>query len=434
MKILILTASNPYIAAGIVALDLYTGLSAFNGNEVRMIVKAHGKYQDKNIIPFEGRVIHHKNRFFRMFKRIFIKLKIYRPAISKADIDYSIQDYDQTITYYSTKKILQKADIKPDVIIVLFMQNFLSYKNLFELNKMANAPVYLYMMDMASMTGGCHYAWNCKEYHNKCGCCPAFNSNEENDQSRENWLFKKEYIDKTNITLIAGTEYQFRQLTLSSLFKDKPCYKALISVNENVFKPQNKIGARNHFSLPANKKIIFFGAVNVTSRRKGFNELIESLKILKLVMTEPNDTHLVIAGHCNTYLEQNLPFDYSILGNLNHAQLALAFQAADVFICTSIEDSGPTMINQAIMSGIPVVSFEMGVAFDLVKTGATGYRAKLKDSHDLAHGIKYVLELKEQEYIKMSENCRRLGLELCHLQTQVENFINIFKVNNINEN
>ena len=116
MKILILTASNPYIAAGIVALDLYNGLT-FNGNEVRIVVKAHGKYPDKNIIPFEGSVSHYKNWVFTMFERLLIKLKICRPAITTTNPDYSVLNYDQTITHYSTKKILRKADIKPDVII-----------------------------------------------------------------------------------------------------------------------------------------------------------------------------------------------------------------------------------------------------------------------------------------------------------------------------
>ncbi len=32
----------------------------------------------------------------------------------------------------------------------------------------------LYMMDMAPMTGGCHYAWDCEKYKMKCGGCPAY--------------------------------------------------------------------------------------------------------------------------------------------------------------------------------------------------------------------------------------------------------------------
>ena len=56
----------------------------------------------------------------------------------------------------------------------------------------------------------------------------------------------------------------------------------------------------------------------------------------------------------------------------------------------SIEDSGPMMINESIMCGTPVVCFDMGVARDLVHTGRTGYRAALRDSSDLAFGIREV--------------------------------------------
>jgi glycosyltransferase involved in cell wall biosynthesis len=80
------------------------------------------------------------------------------------------------------------------------------------------------------------------------------------------------------------------------------------------------------------------------------------------------------------------------------------------------------MINEAIMCGTPVVSFDMGVAPDLVHTGKTGYRAKLRDSQDLATGITEILTLSEDAYNRMSYNCRELGLKLCHPKVQVESF------------
>ncbi|MFC1760092.1 glycosyltransferase, partial [Candidatus Neomarinimicrobiota bacterium] len=110
----------------------------------------------------------------------------------------------------------------------------------------------------------------------------------------------------------------------------------------------------------------------------------------------------------------------------NNERLASAFQAADLFVCPSIEDAGPMMINQSIMCGTPVVSFKMGVALDLIHTGITGYRATLRDINDMATGIKYILELDEKSYCKISQNCRELGLKLCHPKVRIESLMNIF--------
>jgi len=108
-------------------------------------------------------------------------------------------------------------------------------------------------------------------------------------------------------------------------------------------------------------------------------------------------------------------------------ELALAYQAADVFVCSSVEDSGPMMVNESIMCGTPVVSFDIGVALDLVFTGKTGYRAKLKDSLDLSLGIKFILELTEKKAQEIRNNCRNLALRKYSTKIQRDEFIELFR-------
>lgn len=151
--------------------------------------------------------------------------------------------------------------------------------------------------------------------------------------------------------------------------------------------------------------------MSVASKRKGLKELIESLKILKEKIDDPSQIHLAIAGNNLTGFEALLPFSYTKLGYLDHNNLPKAFQAADVFVSPSIEDSGPMMVNQSIMCGTPVVSFEIGVALDLVHNNETGYKAKLKNTEDFAAGIESILRLSPSDYNKMSNNCRKIGLE-----------------------
>lgn len=436
MKILILTTSHPKKNAGIVASDLFKGLNEIKGNDVRLVTKDWDKYKNKNINSIDTNFTEYKRRVFNFLRRIVNKLskilignnKIIDSEI-KSDPDYAMLVNDQTVLFYNTERILNRAGFTPDIIIVLFMPHFLSFQNLHELNRLTNAPIYLYLMDMAPLTGGCHYAWDCKGYLGKCGNCPALFSKTEHDQSRINWDFKNKYLEKTNITAIAGTEWQYRQLQNSSLFSNKSKFKILLGIDDCMFKPGNKDEARDIFKLPQNKKIIFFGAAYFDrNRNKGFKELINALEILKTNTIDLTNIHIAIAGNRKEELDSLFPFDFTYLGYLNHNQLATAFQAADLFVSPSIEDSGPMMVNQSIMCGTPVVAFEMGVALDLVITGRTGYLAKLKNCDDLANGINYVIKLSDNEYRTMSENCRQLALSTYTYQIQIQKFIDIFNI------
>ena len=70
---------------------------------------------------------------------------------------------------------------------------------------------------------------------------------------------------------------------------------------------------------------------------------------------------------------------------------------------------------------------EMGVALDLVITGKTGYRAKLKDSKDLAHGIYTLINIPDAEYELMTKKCRDLSLELFQTSVNLTNWLQILR-------
>lgn len=441
MKILIITSTHPYKASGVVALDLYNSLKKVNGYDVKIITKSYAKFSNQDFLSYHSKIDYFISTIFRKFKTLLKELQMYKPRLSKTNLDYTILDYNQTKTPLSSKKFLRKVGFTPDAVIVLFNVRFLSYKNLYEINKATKASILLYMMDMAPMTGGCHYAWDCKGYMNKCGYCPALYSNIENDQSRKNWEFKKKYINKTNLSVISGTEHQFKQLQKSSLFQDIDKYKILLSIDPQVFMPGDKNAARKQLKLPLDKKIIFFGASNINSKRKGIKKLIDSLDILYDKTRNSTTIHLAIAGGGTEKITNKLKFTYSLLGRLNHEELAKVFQASDLFLCPSIEDSGPMMINQSIMCGTPVVSFDMGVARDLVITGETGYRAILGDADDLATGIKSIIELNNSNNNEMSENCYQQGINKCHPKVQqlkfekvlIKNFVDTKRILNKND-
>jgi glycosyltransferase involved in cell wall biosynthesis len=332
-------------------------------------------------------------------------------------------------TYIPTRRLRQHVSFEPDVIIANWISTFINARNLYELNKHTGAPIFWYLVDMAPLTGGCHYAWDCDGYRKSCGCCPALHSTNRRDISYHNFRQKLKYIKKTNLTVVPATKWLTGQANNSALFAGKRIVQIMLGIDSDLFRPLDKMTARAALDLPLDSKFLFFATYSVSEERKGGKYLSRTLKILSDIL--PIDlkerVFLITAGQNDSGIIADVPFAHKPLGIINDdALLALAYQAADVFVCPSIEDSGPMMINEAIMCGTPVVSFEMGAALDLVHTGQTGYRAKLKDSDDLARGIAQILGLSKDAYDTMSNNCRELALRSCHPSVQVKGFELLF--------
>jgi len=328
---------------------------------------------------------------------------------------------------YSFSQILQSLPFMPDIIITHWINYFITFEELHKLSIYTRAPIIWYLMDMWPLTGGCHYAFDCRGYENECGRCPALESNKKHDLSYKILKNKYEFAQKTNITLVSPSLYLFQQTKRSKVFSGKEIKQIMLGIDEKIFKPDVRKIARQKLNIPVEKKIILFGAQSIREKRKGYKYFIEALNILKGLLGDKsellNDIVIIIAGAKSL----KLPFPEYYLGILEEDEdLVLAYQAADVYVSSSVEDSGPMMINESIMCGTPVVSFDIGVALDLVYTGKTGYRAKLKNSLDLSQGIKFILDLTERKAQEMRDNCRNLALKKCSTKIQRDEFIELF--------
>lgn len=424
MNILIVSAPNPHRVAGTVALNLMNGLRQ-HGHRVTLIIRDHGDYQDPAIVNLQGKA-------GLLMQKLGVKLQIaldrVAPHRQPRNPDYCVQDADETRQFYGTDFILRKAGFVPDVILYIFPGSLLNARNLYELNQRTKAPVFWYLMDSAALTGGCHYSWDCMGYTTGCGRCPALHSQDPEDQSAINFRFKQKYLAQTDIRIISATEWQHRMAGKSLLFESKPKHKILLPVDPEVFTPGSMHEARAALGIAADRQVIFFGSAQLDERRKGMAHLVAALRRLKDTGHPAADRILLlVAGTRFEAIRDQLPFETRHLGLLsNDRALAQAFQAADFFVCPSIEDSGPMMINQALMCGRPVVAFEMGVALDLVVTGQTGYLARLKDDADLAQGIATMLALEPAARAAQAEHSRRVALQHCSPAVQIERFERLF--------
>ena len=100
---------------------------------------------------------------------------------------------------------------------------------------------------------------------------------------------------------------------------------------------------------------------------------------------------------------------------------------SNVYLSPTVNDAGPSMVNQSLSCGTPVVAFEMGTALDVVKNHGTGYCAELRNVEDFANGIEHIFRMERKDYIEMRDKCRELALSLTSEKAFVEKFINTYK-------
>jgi glycosyltransferase involved in cell wall biosynthesis len=374
--------------------------------------------KQNSLLFYINKIKEKSERIYRRFNPINLETK------------YFFYNLNETKTLFSAKEILKHVPFKPDVILIFWVSGFVNSKIIRELFEKTGAKMFWLMTDNAPITGGCHYPWNCRGFHTDCSECPALIDPSKKHIARKILAFKKKYLPE-NLELIAGSESDYKRARKSSLFTDKKIHKLVAPIDENRFMPGDKIIARKHFGVDSRKRVIFYGSDSLEDPRKGGQYFLKALDIFKEKIIENNlnqdDFLILVASKGDNNYFRNNDISRKHLGYLNEDNLIRAYQAADIFVCPSVEDSGPLMVNQSIICGTPVVSFDTGVSTELVHTGKTGYRANLFDTGDLAAGIYSVLTLSGDEYQKMSSNCRTLALNTFSINAYYEKIMKIFQ-------
>ncbi len=286
----------------------------------------------------------------------------------------------------------EHPQIRDSDVIGLYWVNggFLSVSGIDRLLQLGK-PVVWRLSDLWPFTGGCHHPGSCDRFKEMCGQCPQLGSDSEHDLSARQ-LREKRCWRTDRLTIVAPSRWIADLAAESALFRNAQIRHIATGVDLSIFKPCSKDEARQQLGLPANRRLILFGANNaVGNPRKGFSHLIDALDIL-IERDRVPDVDLVVFGSDSS---SKLPLDLPLhaMGVINEdAKMALLYSAADLFVSPSLEENLPNTIIEAMASGTPAVAFAIGGTGELIEPGATGYLATAGDSEDLAEGLTAVLD------------------------------------------
>ena len=317
-----------------------------------------------------------------------------------------------TSNYYtkSAKQILSHSIVDPDIIVLFWCDFFVSPKTIRELFELTGAMIVVVMVDAHILGGGCHYPCNCRQYITGCGSCPALVFSKS---ARKLFEAKVNCFKGIPLTII-GTACDIKRAKESPFLKDKHMLSS-VGVPKIPF-VKSKSVARNDFKIPEGDFVILCGAASLEDRRKGFSYLIHALESFSQHIGNRKVKLLALGNGIITEALSIPNIDIVTPGFLDMNDLFTAFYASDVFVSSSIDDSGPYMVNYSIACGTPVISFPIGVALDLVKNGETGYLADYLSYYDMAKRLYDIYSLTPEEWDAFSSNC--ISLMRCLEQSQ----------------
>ena len=395
MRVLIVNTSERIGGAAIAAGRLVEALKN-NGIKAKMLVRE--KQTDRLS------VIGLKKNGWRVWQFIWERVLIWKENRFKKHNLFAV-DIANTGTDITAIPEFQAADI---IHLHWINQGMLSLNDIRKILQ-SGKPVVWTMHDMWPCTGICHHARKCDKYHQECHHCPyIYKGGGKKDLSNQVFKKKKEIYQLAPVTFVTCSRWLKDRAFQSALLNGHTIIDIPNPINTGLFKPQDSLTARNRTGLPTDKKLILFGSVKVTDKRKGIDYFVECCKLLVEKYPEmKEELGVVVYGKNSEQLKSLIPFQVYPLNFINtDKDLVNVYNAVDLYVTPSLEENLPTTIMEAMSCGVPCVGFNVGGIPEMIDHLHNGYVAEYKSAEDLANGV--IWTLNESEYRTLSEEaCRK---------------------------
>lgn len=298
-------------------------------------------------------------------------------------------------------------------------QGFLSLKDIEALVKL-NKPIVWTMHDMWPCTSICHHARDCEKFQTGCKSC-FFLKSKGKDISTSVFDKKLSLYKDANITFVGCSRWLSGRAKKSYLLQDKTVLSIPNPIDTEVYHPMDQGMARELLGLPSGKKLLLFGALNVTDKRKGIDYLIAALRKI-----EKPDVELVVFGQVKDDIRGLFPVPIHSMGYLSdESKIVALYNAVDIFITSSLEENLPNTIMESMACGTPCVGFEIGGIPEMIDHKINGYVTNYKDANDLANGIQWVLEHGDRQ--ALSDACVKKVQENYTEEVVAKKYLELYK-------
>lgn len=399
MKVVFINAVYEISSTGRTYKELHDYLWS-QGHECFIIYGNHkGKYKDS---VYVGNFFDHK--IHALFSRLTGKVGGY--------------------SYFYTKKVISFLNMyKPDIVHLGNLHgNFINIPMLLEYLKESNIATSLTLHDCFFFTGGCvHYvSKNCFAWQKKCIKCLYYREN-------GSWFFDKSsyqfnYKQKTfqsmeKLGVIGVSDWIKSEAMISPIFQNTKIIRRIYNwIDLTVFKP-NDSGIEIKKNLGIEEKFVILGVANSWGEEKGLDIFLNIAKKID------NNYVIIMVGKmsCVNSLPDNI---ISIPATTNVSELVDYYNAADVFVQLSKQETFGKVVAEALACGTPAIVYNSTASPELIQEGC-GYSIDIEDEGKMI--VEKIEAVKKLGKSYFSLNCRQKAIRNFDKNANCQKYVEFWK-------
>ena len=306
----------------------------------------------------------------------------------------------------SPYKILHNRIIEEaDVIHLHWISGFVDYAYFFQ---KINKPVVFTHHDLNPFRGLFHYQID--ERLNK-----DLRSVDSNILNYKKAVIQK---NKQKVWALMLSDWLAEKARESNFYNPDQIIKIRNGVDLAHFKPGNKQVSKEKLGLSLDKMTILFSAGNLDIERKGFKYFVD----LSRKMANGNFEFVVMGGS-----NRAIPEHITYLGNIqDKGKLLQIYQAADLYITTTLEDNQPNTVVEAMACGVPVLAFGSGGVSEMIDPSKNGQIVKENNEESLVTYFKE-MTIKRDRLLLMGKEARKKAESDYDLSTSAAEHLKLYK-------
>jgi glycosyltransferase involved in cell wall biosynthesis len=365
------------------------------------------------VAAFSAGTVNDESREFLIGKTFGQKLHAFLSRIT------GLQGYYSS---WSTKKLLRFMDrYQPDVVVLRNLHaNYVHLPMLLKYLAKKDIPTVAVLHDCWFYTGKCcHYTvTGCYRWQESCGNCPAkkdYNTSWIWDRSRKMLQDKeKGFRAIPRLAVVAVSDWMLTEARKTRVFADAVSMQRIYNwVDREKFRLTDSHAARKALGLGDEKLILC--VAGTWDAKKG----IHTVKQLATKLDDRERIVLVGSVQKGIQLPENV-IHIPKTGNVD--RLVELYNAADVFLQPSLEETFGKVSSEALACGTPVVCFDSTANPELVGENC-GAVVPAGDLDGMLQALRQILAQGKAHY---SESCREFAKENFDMKKSLDQYMQLF--------
>lgn len=257
-----------------------------------------------------------------------------------------------------------------------------------------DVPIILTSHDVWNLTGGCHCNLGCEGWKKGCTNCPQVTSRVPFLQTPAKSFKTKAQLYKSisKLGIVAPSRWIADMFTQSPMFENRQIEIIPNPGNTSIYRiTDDYLSLLRIETRRQTYRVLYVVSGNLSAYHKGFDLLIEMLKILGSGIE--TDFEIIIVGDArNEQMEIN-GISITYYGEVhNEEEMSSLMNVANLVISTSRQDNLPNSLIESILCGTPVLAFNIGGISEIVINEYNGILIEPFDLISFSNAFKGLIE------------------------------------------